>query len=252
MVTHLPAEPLRKLRVIAARSKRTSSVRFPVQFVREQLTGERPPLARLVRAGEVRLKLHLTLALMATKKPYELQDPPAAHWFADMLGLADPQTLGARRVGEALAWLDKEDFIDREPRRGKPSDIKLLHHGSISAAGGRYVQAPLDLWQQGWILTLSARAIGIYLVLKEATGGRADHAAVLSGTRKAQYYLSDETWARGAKDLENAGLLEVEEIFGPATSKDEYEPKRRRLRYTLTEGPLASQPGTMPLGGSEV
>ena len=244
MPPSLPAEPLRKLRLVMDRSKRLTSVRFPVEFVREQLTGERPPLARLVRAGDVRLKLHLTLALMATRQPYELRDPPAAYWFADMLGLPDHETLGARRVGEALAWLEKERFIERTRRPGKTSMIKLLQHGSTSAAGGRYVQAPLDLWQQGWLLTLPARGIGIYLVLKEATGGRADHAAVLSGTRKAQYYLSDETWARGAKDLEDAGLLLVEEIFGKASSKDEYEPKRRRLRYTLIDGALTSPPGS--------
>ncbi len=244
MSTSLPAEPLRKLRLVADRSKRISSVRFPVEFVREQVTGERPPLARLVRAGEVRLKLHLTLALMATRQPYELREPPAAYWFASMLGLSNHETSGARRVGDALAWLEREHFIERTPRPGKTSKIKLLHHGSTSAAGGRYLQAPLDLWKQGWLLALPARAIGLYLVLKEATGGRADHDAMLSGTRKAQYYLSDETWARGAKDLEDAGLLHVEETFARASSKDEYEPKRRRLRYTLLDSVIASPPGT--------
>lgn len=239
----LPAEPLRKLRVVVDGSGRATSVRFPVSFVREQLTGERPPLARLVRAGEVRLKLHLTLALMATRQPYELEEPPAAHWFADMLGLPNPDVNGARRVTEALTWLHNEEFIARSRRPGKPPHVKLLHHGSASGANTRYVQIPLDLWRQGWILRLSAKALGIYLVLKEATGGSKDNAAVLSGSRKDQYYLSDETWARAVKELESVGLLRAAEVFAKASSKDKYGPKRRRLRYTLINPNLVGIPG---------
>lgn len=246
MVEVLPAEPLRRLGVVVDRSRRVTSVRFPVSFVRAEVDGVDPPLARLVRAGEVRLKLHLVLAAMATKAPFEITDPPAAHWLAGLLDLEDPDTNGARRVMDALSWLDRNDFIVRTRRSGKTPLIRLLHHGSTSAVSGRYVGAPISLWQKGWLLTLSGRALGIYLVLLEASGGSKDGSATLSGSRKAQYGLSVDTWARAAGELQEAGLLTVEEVFARASSKDEYEPKRRRHRYILTpnavlaRGPMAA------------
>ncbi len=100
---------------------------------------------------------------------------------------------------------------------GKTAHIRLLHHGSANTGAGRYVAAPLALWNQGWILTLPARAVGIYLVLKEATGGNANKAATLPGTRKAQYGLSPDTWTRATHELEMAGLLTVKEVFAKAS-----------------------------------
>jgi hypothetical protein len=108
------------------------------------------------------------------------------------------------------------------------------------------VQAPLDIWEQGWLLTLPGRALALFLVLKEASGGSQTKSAALTGSRKAQYGLSDDTWTRAANDLEEAGLLETEEVFARASSRDEWGPKRRRQRYTLlgetilTLGPTAA------------
>lgn len=229
----LPAEPLRRLRVIVQRSARSTSVRFPVSFVRTDLGGVDPPLAQLLRAGDTRLKLHLVLALMATKAPYELDDPPPAHWLAGLLGLPDPDGSGARRVNQALKWLHDHAFIVRTPRPGTPPHIQLVHHGSVSAAGGRYVRLSLDVWEQGWLLTLSGRALALLLVLTEASGGSRTNSATLTGSRKAQYGLSDDTWTRAAGELEAAGLLVTEEVFARASSRDEWGPKRRRQRYTL-------------------
>ena len=245
MPQELPAEPLRRLRVLVDRSRRKTSVRFQVGFVRAEADGVAPPLAELVRAGEVRLKLHLVLAMMATKSPFELDDPPAAHWFAGLLDLPDPDINGARRVNEAMTWLHENGFIVRTRRKGKPPHIRVTHHGSVSAAGGRYVQAPISLWQEGFLLALSGRALALYLILREASGGSKTHSATLSGGRKAQYGLSEDTWGRAAGELEGAGLLQVEEVFARASSKDEYGPKRRRRRYTLVSpevlalGPVA-------------
>jgi hypothetical protein len=248
MVEALPAEPLRRLRVVVERSRRSTSVRFPVSFVRAEFDGLDPPLAKLVRAGAVRLKLHLVLAVMATRAPFEITDPPPAQWLAGLLGLAEPETNGARRVSDALSWLHSNGFIVRTPRAGRTPHIRLVHHGSVSAAGGRYVQAPIALWREGWVLTLSGRALAIYLVLKEASGGSRDGSATLSGSRKAQYGLSDETWARAAAELEAASLLTVEEVFGRASSRDEYEPKRRRRRINIASTASQEQgPRTGPV-----
>jgi hypothetical protein len=229
----LPAEPLRRLRVLVKRSGRSTSVRFPVSFVRAEIDAVDPPLAHLLRAGDIRLKLHLVLALMATKAPFELDDPPPATWFAGLLDLPDPDGNGARRVNEALKWLHDHAFIIRTRRPGKTPHIRLIHHGSVSSASGRYVRVPLDIWEQGWLLTLPGRALALFLVLKEASGGSQSKSAALTGSRKAQYGLSDDTWTRAASDLEEAGLLETEEVFARASSRDEWGPRRRRQRYTL-------------------
>lgn len=237
--TGLPAEAMRRLELAVERSKRTSAVRFPVGFIRTQRHGEDPPLAHLLRAGDVRLKLHLHLALIATRSPFEIDAPPA-HYLAGVLNL--PASTGARRISEALTWLHDNGFIDRVRRPGATPHIRVLHHGSVSAANGRYVRAPLSLWTNGWILTLPARAIALFLILQEASGGSSDNSAVLSGSRKDQYGLSTDTWARAADDLAERGLLDVKEVFAAASSRDEYEPKRRRRRYTLKPEGLESRP----------
>jgi DNA-binding transcriptional MocR family regulator len=103
----------------------------------------------------------------------------------------------------------------------------------VSAAGGRYVQVPLDIWTHGWLLTLSGRALALYLVLREASGGVLSRSATLSTSRKMQYGLSDDTWTRATRELEEAGLLETEPVFARATSKDEWGPKRLRQKHTL-------------------
>jgi hypothetical protein len=231
----LPAEPVRRLQAAVTRSKRKTSVQLPVGFVRRQTTGETPPLARAFRAGDVRLKLYLILAMIATRSPYKIDDSPPASYLASMLNLEDPEKSGARRVTDAVAWLHREGFIERTSRPGKTPSIRVLRPGSTNAAVGRYVSVPLDIWEEGWLLYLSGRALTLYLVLREATGGRPGRAAMLPGDRKRQYDLSDETWARAAAELEEAGLLEVEEKFSKSSEQWEFEPKRRRLRYTLVE-----------------
>ena len=57
---------------------------------------------------------------------------------------------------------------------------------------------------------------------------------MISGSRKAQYDLSDETWARASAELTAAGLLETREVFEKTSQRNEFESARRRLRYTLS------------------
>ena len=73
------------------------------------------------------------------------------------------------------------------------------------------------------------------MILKEATGGRSGRDAVLAGGRKRQYDLSDETWAGAVAELEDVGLVGVEVVFAKSTERDDFETKRRRLRYTLAD-----------------
>ena len=239
MGSAVPAEPLRKLQLAVKRSRRSSSVRFPIGFVRQEVSGESPPLAQLLRGGEVRLKLYLTLAMIATRAPHELDPPPASH-LAAMLNLDDPTHNGARRINDALQWLHAKGFLIRTPRPGRTPHLQLLHPGSVPIGSGRYVSLPIAIWEEGWLYVLSARALALYLVLREATGGRG--AATLPGGRKAQYDLSADTWTRATRELETAGLLDVREVFDEP-SFETFELSRRRLEYTLTTDDfLASGP----------
>src|SRR6266849_395513 len=91
-------ETLRMLRWLAGRSKRSTGVQLAKSFVRRKETSDPPPpLALLLRGGqggEVRLKLYLTMSLLAVSAPYDIKPIPARSW-AEALGLDDPERNGA-------------------------------------------------------------------------------------------------------------------------------------------------------------
>lgn len=67
------------LREAVDRSSRQEQVPFPKEGFLRSAEGT-PMLARMVqggRGGEVRLKLYLTMTMMATREPYDLQSHPA-------------------------------------------------------------------------------------------------------------------------------------------------------------------------------
>src|SRR5688500_8111034 len=71
-----------------------------------------PPLALLMRGGrggEVRLKLLLSLLWVGAKPPHDVTFPSRA--WAHLIGLADPDTNGARRIREAIDWLTHHRFL---------------------------------------------------------------------------------------------------------------------------------------------
>lgn len=172
-------EALDLLRAAVEKSKRKTQVPFGKPFLRttEQDT---PPLARLIqggRGGEVRLKLYLTITMMATGHPHDLKRPPSPHRWANLLALHGPTA--SRRVSSNLRWLHTNKFIELTPRRGHLPLITLLD----SAGGGgpyirpiaqglRYISLPLELWSQGWILELSATALALLMVIRDVQQGK--------------------------------------------------------------------------------
>lgn len=182
------------------------------------------------RGGEVRLKLYLSMTLLAVRKPYDIKSVPGPAW-AELLGLAQPQNNGARRIGDALNWLEAVQLITKTSRSGLPPAVTLLNPAGDGRAyrwsGGRYVSLPLGFWTNGWILDLSGTAISVLLVLLEMQGGReAKDPPWLTGTQRRRYGLSDDTWTRARKELEGCGLLVVRRI--PQGKEFDY----RRLRNT--------------------
>ena len=143
---------------------------------------------------------------------------PAA--YARALGLPDPNGEGARRVNQTQRWLAKHRYIDRDASHRPPLIAILKCDGSGSPwegrEGTRWITIPIELWANGWIRSLSGRALALYIVLRELTGGRTAGTSVPRG-RRAEYGFSYETWKRGCDELEESGLLRV----GSSTVSDD-------------------------------
>lgn len=239
-------ESERLLHALVKRSQRKTGAPLPWSFVRGAV-GEVPPLTRMLRGGqggEVRLKLYLCICLRTTKAPHNIRQAVPSRSWAELLGLAEPATNGARRVSDALAWLHKHDFIDLErSSRGVPASLSLLDPGPgrdpFVRPTGRWIRVPLGLWSNEWIVVLSGTAIAVLLVLIELTGGKKDPAWV-TGERREQYALSEETWSRGVAELKGHGLLKI----GQIVQAEEFDFQRRRNTYKLDLGRLDEKPGS--------
>ncbi len=118
-------------------SKRKSGIQLPIGFVRSawqprsdaspsSASTAEPvvtPLVAMLRGGhggEVRLKLYLSITLLAAHPPFDISRPIAGRSWATMLGLPDPEGNGARRIADALVWLDQHRYIALQRRPGMP------------------------------------------------------------------------------------------------------------------------------------
>jgi hypothetical protein len=236
----LTIETQSTLRRAVERAKRKQSVGLPIGFVR----GPSAPLQEMLRGGRgggVRVALYLTLVMRATKEPYTLSAMPAAS-YARLLGLHEPATLGARRISQAMKWLtEKRLILVDEAGRGRPPIITVLDPagggGRRQAREARYITIPIEMWSQGWIAVLSGRALAMYVVLRELTGGRPAGASA-DRHRKSEYGLSDDTWARACSELESHDLLVVDQWVDVV----EFGRTRTRNRYQLVDEGLKRDP----------
>lgn len=217
------------------KSKRSQGIQLPPGFVRDDADGE-PPLAKMVRGGrggEVRLKLYLTMTLVAVHKPYDIKSLPGRPW-AEMLGLPDPARNGARRIGDALDWLEKADLVKIKRHPGLPPTVALRHPDGTgtrySWRGGRYIGLPLGFWRNRWIYRLSSTGVALLLVLREMCGGRSESSPPwLTGDQRKRYGLSDDTWTRATQELVKHGLLTV----GRTPQGGDFDYRRMRNTYWL-------------------
>lgn len=213
--TAVTAESHRVLKKIVARSSRHTGVQFPPGFLRDE-DGCNPPLAQILRGGQggdVRLKLYLTMTMLAAGAPYDIRGVPARDW-ANALGLPDPEHNGARRVGDALDFLANLKLLEVAGGQGKPRDITLRSptgDGSVySWRGNWYIAMPLGFWTNGWIYQLTGSSVALLLVMRDMRSNRnqADP-PWLSTEDKQRYGLSPATWTRATRELVANGLLEV-------------------------------------------
>ena len=248
----------RALRLAATLSKRLkhrgAKIRFA--FVRNDdgVTGP-PPLARLLRGGrggEVRLKLLLSLLWVAGggDDRHKTNAYPARAW-ASLLDLPDPETNGQRRIRDAIQWLEAADFVRTDRQPGRPMALQLLlEDGSarayIDPAGAAkkkkaskeslkssdlFMSLPDSLWTDGWLVTLSGRALAMLLVLAEVTFSDSEEWKWVSPARARQRYgLSEDTWSRGIAELRARGIIEIRKR---PVGEDEFEFQRVRNTYKV-------------------
>lgn len=203
-------------------------------------------LANLIaggRGGTVRLKLYLSMVLLAgSKHTHEIHgantivDVASANW-ARALALPDAIGKGARRVADAQTQLADRQLIELERRHGQAPRIKLLHPSGSGQPwvepGMPYIRIPLDLWSQRWIWSLSAKEIAVYVALLDLCGGKGLDGTggpqPLSGTHLARYGISADTWRIASGGLQRLGLIRTD----VETVRMDLDVPRRRKRYQL-------------------
>jgi hypothetical protein len=202
------------------------------------------------RGGQVRLKLFLSYLWMQTDELGVALAYPAQVW-AQLLGLGRPDDAGARRIHEAQAWLERNDFITVQGRAGHANRITVLNEtgtgepytapgAAVSRGGGDkskhlYVQIPASLWTSGYLAMLTGSGLALYLILLDqyGPGQLADNPDPVWFSPKLfteRYALSEDTRAKGIKDLRDFGLVTIKR---QAINPGDFDLERIRNVYSL-------------------
>ena len=219
-------------------------------FTRPVHPGRRTTLARLLgsgRGGEVRLKVYLTLLWLVSAQPEANAAIPVRDWI-QLLGLPSSEA-SSRRVRDAMSWLDQNRFIRTERLAGPLRIYLLAEDGSglpyrhPSELHQHYVQIPRDLWIRGWIASLSGAGLAVLLILLDTRPyGEPDQRVWLSPRiLRDRYSVSQETWTKGSRQLEEYGLIYVLKV---PVDEEKYGLVWRRNAYYVHEERLAFPPPT--------
>lgn len=246
-----PIWSLRAAKDLAATSGRRDEIPVRRSFVRIDDPDTDPPLARLVatrgRGGAVPIKLYLALIWRCSAEPFST-DILARRWAA-LLGLEDPDTLGARRVTSALAVLEREGLVHLQRRRGESTVVTLLDESGSGApytlpstaheraadrdkATHRYFKVPLGLWTEGHIQSMSAAALAMLLILiaERNMDGRPTW---WSTERFPRFFgLSPTIRSKGTSELVARDLVRVTKQLVAPTSATTVTFSREKVRNT--------------------
>ena len=250
----------------AAEHARAASAAVRWRFIaRTQEADPAPPMARILRGGGgrggvTRLKLFLSLLWLARGRPDPVFAYPAAQ-LASLLGLPSPAGAGARRIHEALRWLESHGFVALERRAGDAAHIHVLDDAGSGKAyqepGARvahlpkrspqrephyYVRLPREFWTEGWVSHLSGAAVAMYLAALHQQRGREGETVWISPRIGREHYdLSDETRSKGLGELVNLGLLNLDRR--PVIQASFDERYRSRNVYQVVPNGLAKVRG---------
>jgi hypothetical protein len=221
------------------------------------------PLAVMLRGGQggaVRLKLLLAMLWFAVRPPHETSYP--ARGWAGLLGLAEYESNGARRITAAIDWLEANSLLHVVRRPGVPSQVFLRdergtgaeyelpfaalqakrEQGETEDRDDYYVTLPSEFFTRGWIAVLSAPAVAMLLVmvLEARYSGRTRGLWHSPAQAKQRFGLSQDTRSAGLQELELYGI--VDRRTGPV-SPGVFDMKRRRNIYDLHLEQLRVHPG---------
>lgn len=232
-------------------------------FVRRGQTEKPTPMMSMLRGGrggEVRLKVYLSLLWIGVAPPHTVTYP--ARTWATLLGLADPPGRGARRVNEAMTWLERAGFVGVSGERGVPSTVMLKDESGSGATytlpgptikrlqdadkpwnRHAYERVPVELWTNGWMAAMPGAALACFLVLRSVPpprSGAPDTGSWFSpALLRDRYDMSDDTRQRGMRYLQDVGLVTLRKDALARTSADF---QRTRNAYSLQSYVLATRP----------
>lgn len=203
----------------------------------------------------VRLKLELSMLWLAARAPHELIY--SARAWAVLLDLPAAEGRGARRVQDAVRWLEQNQFIDIMLRLGQPSTVQLrsengdgqpyelpgqaynrLRNNREAAEAHRYIQLPNEFWTNGWLAALSGPAVAMLLVLYAELGQDPPATTDLwFSPRQAdrQYGLSEDTRSKGLRELRATGLITARR---KSITPDVFDFRRLRNVYRIVPARL--------------
>jgi hypothetical protein len=253
---------------LAGRVEQNRRTHAPVRrlFIQRATPDKPTPLASALRGGRggaVRLKLELSFLWVAAKAPHDLAYPARA--WATLLDLPDPVVRGARRIHEAILWLEQNKLIEVEARSGIPNVLtlrseagtgepyelpgtaytRLRKKSSDTADQHRYVQIPNTFWTMGWVSVLSGTAVAMLLVLLSELGTKNPETTDLwfsPDQADLLYGLSRDTRTKGLKELQAAGIITVRRR---PIAPDTFDFQRLRNVYRLNPHRL-NQPASAP------
>lgn len=236
----------------ARRAKKDAPVRNRF-FVREVLGAQDPPMARVLRGGrggrggDVRFRLYLSLLWLVRDDP--VLSFPARAWAA-LLGLQEPESKGARRIKDALRWLDEHDLLRLEKVVGHDSLVHLRDDGGSGepyelpgAAYNRlrgdpaaakphlYIRVPGVVWSRGWVSILSGPAVAMLVVLLyETQRSKSNEVWFSPSVANLRYGLSEDTRGKGIAQLAQAGLINIRRR---SVASDTFDYRKVRNVYEL-------------------
>ncbi len=208
------------------------------------------------RGGRQRLALLLTAIWVCSRPPHQTQR--SASWWADMVGLPDPQSRASTRsVIANLSELAHREFIDFEPGRGGYAPIVTLR--SELGTGAPYQRPHLDerpnyfripetLWTRDRLIgKLDARGLAMYLIMLSYFNAN-DHEGTWFSDKsfRARHGMAEATRLNGLNQLVNHGVVSMQQVFIDVNHGRGYRATRRRY-YTLD--PVYEPPATRAPAG---
>lgn len=210
------------------------------------------PLAALVnstqssgggRGGKTRVMLYLSLLWIASGQDHSATRP--ARWWAELLGMSDPQGAGSRSIRNSWVELERRKFVSitAAPASGDVPTIRLLKEDGSGDAytipeghgGDTYRRIPQTAWRTLFHSNeLSSPGLTMFLVALRTYGQAQGRALTFPREYfQTEYGMGETTRKAGLRNLTILSVLGAEgrsvEVAGTGSRR------RGRTEYQLLE-----------------